>query len=63
MSKVVSREWLNKPDTEYTNFIMWSVDYPEKSAKKSKYSTSLRNFACIYRRLGQYPMLQTFHLR
>jgi hypothetical protein len=38
MSKVVSREWLNKPDTEYTSFIMWSVDYPEKSAKKSKYS-------------------------
>jgi len=28
--RIVSRKWLNKPDTEYTSFILWSVDFPEK---------------------------------
>lgn len=36
--KIISRKWLNKPDTEYTSFIMWSVDHPEKSTKENRYN-------------------------
>ena len=29
--RIVSRKWFNKPDTEYTSFILWSVEFPQKS--------------------------------